>query len=290
MLFGESGSGKEVVAKYIHWYSPRAKEPFIPVNCAAVPSELMESEFFGYVSGAFTGANAKGKPGLFEIAHKGTLFLDEIGELPLIMQSKLLRVIETGEVQRLGSTSVFRTDVRLIAATNRDLQAMVTQKLFRHDLYYRLNVIPIFLPPLRERPEDILALAEKFLEEFNRKYGLKKELAPHAVQALLNYNWPGNVRELRNVIERLVVTTTGNHLDFEDDILISKRMLITPSDDIAPQAAAPVYRGALKNVLKAVEEEYINRVLAECNGRRGEAAQKLGIHRTVLYRKTKVVL
>jgi transcriptional regulator with PAS, ATPase and Fis domain len=290
MLFGESGTGKEVVAKYIHWYSPRAKEPFIPVNCAAVPSELMESEFFGYVSGAFTGASTKGKTGLFEIAHKGTLFLDEIGELPLIMQSKLLRVIETGEVQRLGSTSVFKTDVRLIAATNRDLQAMVAQKLFRHDLYYRLNVIPIFMPPLRDRPEDILALAETFLGEFNRKYGLKKELAPRAVQALMNYNWPGNVRELRNVIERLVVTTVSNYLDFEDDILISKKVPVAPSDDASSKAATPTYRGALKNVLKAYEEEYINRVLAECNGRMGEAAQKLGIHRTVLYRKKKAAL
>ncbi len=286
MLFGESGSGKEVVAKYIHRQSHRAKEPFIPVNCAAIPSDLLESEFFGYVSGAFTGASSKGKPGLFEVAHKGTLFFDEIGDLPLAMQSKLLRVIETGEVQRLGSTSVCQTDVRLITATNRDLKTMVDQKLFRSDLYYRLNVIPIYLPPLRERPEDVMTLAQKFLEEFNRKYALNKEFTPHAISALLDYHWPGNVRELRNVIERLVVTSPDTYLDFENDALINKR---PHSKNEEPPQMVPLktYHGTLKSVLKMVEEEYIHQVLGECNGRIGEAAQRLGIHRTMLYRKTR---
>jgi len=286
MLSGESGSGKEIVAKFIHRHSLRAKEPFIPVNCAAIPSELLESEFFGYVSGAFTGASSKGKPGIFEIAHKGTLFLDEIGELPLAMQSKLLRVIETGQVQRLGSTTVCQTDTRLIAATNRDLQGMIDEKLFRSDLYYRLNVIPIHLPPLRERPEDIMVLAEKFLKEFNRKYSYEKEFTPQTIRALLDYSWPGNVRELRNVVERMVVCSPGNHLDFENDALINKRMM--PSNDIPYLPIAPKsYSGTLKDTLKAVEEEYISQVLAECNGHIGEAAQRLGIHRTMLYRKTK---
>lgn len=286
MLFGESGSGKEVVAKHIHRHSPRAREPFIPVNCAAIPSELLESEFFGYVAGAFTGASSKGKPGIFEIAHKGTLFLDEIGDLPLTMQSKLLRVIETGQVQRLGSTSLFQTDIRLIAATNRDLKAMVDQKTFRSDLYYRLNVIPIHLPPLRERPEDVMVLAEKFLQEFNRKYALKKKFIPHAVHSLLAYNWPGNVRELRNVIERLVVTSPGDYLEFGNDALLGKKVSF-PDEDSSPTEPFPNYHGSLKSVLKKVEEEYINQVLAECNGRVGEAAQRLGIHRTMLYRKTR---
>ncbi len=288
MLYGESGTGKEVMARYIHRNSLRSKEPFIPVNCAAIPSELLESEFFGYVAGAFTGANSKGKPGLLEIAHKGTLFLDEIGDLPLSMQSKLLRVIETGEVQRLGSTSVFQTSIRLVAATNRDLQSMVQQKLFRSDLYYRLNVIPIELPPLRDRPEDILVLAEKFLDEFNKKYALKKEFTPSAVRAFLSYNWPGNVRELRNVIERLVVTSTGDSLDFQSDALLGKKK--AEEKHQPGEGSFGVYEGTLKNVLKKVEEEYINQVLAECNGRIGEAAQRLGIHRTMLYRKTKVAV
>ncbi len=284
MLFGESGTGKEVMARFIHRNSNRAKEPFIPVNCAAIPSELLESEFFGYVSGAFTGASTRGKPGLLEIAHKGTLFLDEIGDLPLSMQSKLLRVIETGEVQRLGSTTIFHTNIRLIAATNRDLQSMVEQKLFRSDLYYRLNVIPVNLPPLRERPEDILVLAEKFLGEFNRKYALQKAFTPAAIRSLMEYSWPGNVRELRNVIERMVVTSSGGELSFDGDALISH---VEHEEETSTPGIRPVYEGTLKNVLKKVEEAYINQVLAECNGRIGEAAQRLGIHRTMLYRKTK---
>jgi len=213
-------------------------------------------------------------------ANKGTLFLDEIGDLPLTMQSKLLRVIETGQVQRLGSTSLFQTDIRFIAATNRDLKAMVDQKTFRSDLYYRLNVIPIHLPPLRERPEDVMVLAEKFLQEFNRKYALKKKFIPHAVHSLLAYNWPGNV------IERLVVTSPGDYLEFGNDALLGKKVSF-PDEDSSPTEPFPNYHGSLKSVLKKVEEEYINQVLAECNGRVGEAAQRLGIHRTMLYRKTR---
>ncbi|MBP2667293.1 MAG: domain S-box, partial [Firmicutes bacterium] len=178
LLLGESGSGKDVIARHIHRSSPRAKEPFIPVNCAAIPDNLMESEFFGYVRGAFTGASTHGKPGIFEIADKGTLFLDEIAELPLSLQSKLLRVLETGEVQRLGSASSRQTHVRLIAATNKDLKQMVDNGLFRSDLYYRLNVIPVSLPPLRDRPEDIRALSQRFLDEFNKKYSLNKTFSP----------------------------------------------------------------------------------------------------------------
>lgn len=283
LVFGESGTGKEVIARYIHRNSTRAKEPFIPVNCAAIPYELLESEFFGYAPGAFTGANAQGKPGLFEIADSGTLFLDEIGELPLPMQSKLLRVLETGEIQRLGGTKLVRSNVRLISATNRDLKSMMEQNLFRSDLYYRLNVIPITVPPLRERPEDICVLAKKFLRELNRKYAFNKKFTKRTVNVCLKYSWPGNVRELRNVIERLVVTSSGNELDLGEDYLVSNKL----DTEQAAAVGKPTSRGTLKSVLKAVEEQYINQVLDECDGRVGEAARRLGIHRSMLYRKTK---
>ncbi|WP_427846308.1 sigma-54 interaction domain-containing protein [Desulfosporosinus lacus] len=275
MLIGETGTGKEIMARHIHRNSLRSKEPLIPVNCAAIPHELLESEFFGYVRGAFTGANPQGKPGLFEIADKGTLFLDEIAELPLAMQAKLLRVLESSEVQRLGDTTIYKSNVRFIAATNRDLKIMMRQKLFRSDLYYRLNVIPIDLPPLKERPEDIIAFAHKFLEELNRKYNLKKRFSIQATQAFLKYSWPGNVRELRNVIERLVITSANDTLNFDYDLECF------PEINIA-------YQGTLKSVMKAVEEKYINQVLEECNGRVDEAARRLGVHRSLLYRKREV--
>ncbi|TGE38489.1 AAA family ATPase [Desulfosporosinus fructosivorans] len=284
MLIGETGTGKEVMARHIHRNSLRSKEPFIPVNCAAIPHELLESEFFGYVRGAFSGANPHGKPGLFEIADKGTLFLDEIAELPLAMQSKLLRVLESSEVQRLGDTKTYHADVRFIAATNRDLKAMISQKLFRSDLYYRLNVIPISLPSLKDRTEDILAFAHKFLEELNRKYALKKQFSTQATQLLFNYNWPGNVRELRNVIERLVITSAGDILNFEDDSLVNSKTRLESAESLP--SINTRYKGTLKDVIKAVEGEYINQVLTECGGRVGEAAKRLGIHRTMLYRKT----
>ena len=285
MLIGETGTGKEVMARHIHRNSLRSKEPFIPVNCAAIPHELLESEFFGYVRGAFSGANPQGKPGLFEIADKGTLFLDEIAELPLDMQSKLLRVIESSEAKRLGDRIFYKTNVRLIAATNRDLKAMISQNLFRNDLYYRLNVIPISLPPLKKRPEDILALAYKFLEKLNKKYALKKTFSPQATLAFLNYSWPGNVRELRNVIERLVITSVSNTLEFEADSLVYGKTILDITEGKVEQNRV-VYSGTLKSVLKAVEENYIHQVLTECGGRVGEAARRLGIHRTMLYRKT----
>lgn len=283
MLCGESGTGKEVLSRYIHRNSQRTKEPFIPVNCAAIPPNLFESEFFGYVRGAFTGANAQGKLGLFEIAHKGTLFLDEISELPLAMQSKLLRVLETGEIQRIGSTKIQHVDVRLIVATNRDLKERIDQELFRSDLYYRLNVIPISLPPLRERHEDIVVLAHKFLKDLNSKYDLHKMISPQTIQALINYSWPGNIRELRNVIEREVITSTDDYLNFKLDGVASIKT-DSVSKDLIEKASR--HEGTLKNVLRKVEVEYIHQILNECHGKVGEAAQRLGIHRTMLYRKT----
>lgn len=282
LLLGESGSGKEVFARYIHRQSPRAKEPFIPVNCAAVPRELLEAEFFGYTRGAFTGANTQGKQGFFEIADHGTLFLDEIAELPMPMQSKLLRVLETGEIQRVGSTSVISANVRIVAATNKNLKKMVADNLFREDLYYRLNVIPIIIPPLRERPEDIIALAQKFLNGYNKKYAFKKTFSAATIQAFLNYSWPGNVRELRNVVERLAITSQGSELEFESDWIGA-----TKSVEVIEKTQPPVFNDAetLKTALKKLERQYINQVLGECGGSVSEAAKRLGIHRTMLYRK-----
>ena len=184
LICGETGSGKDVIANYIYKNSKRAEQPFIPVNCSAIPSELMESEFFGYEKGAFTGARSSGKPGLFDMANNGTLFLDEIGELPLPMQAKLLRVLETGEFMRIGGLKQVKTNVRIIAATNRDLRQMVSEKTFREDLYYRLNVMLLLIPPLRKRQEDIIPMAERFLRKYNQKYNLKRILTPELCQSL----------------------------------------------------------------------------------------------------------
>lgn len=283
LLTGESGTGKEILAKYIHRHSKRSEEAFIAVNCANLPENLVESELFGYEKGAFTGANAEGKVGLFEAAHNGTLFLDEIAELPFALQAKLLRVLETCEVRRLGSNVDRKMDFRLIAATNKNLKKMVEEGLFRSDLYYRLNVIPIMIPPLRERPEDIVVLALRFLENFNKKYGLDVEFDSENFAELQSYKWPGNVRELKSVVERKVISSLQ---DSQTDNLIF---------DAMAQGNEYQYNifkllglsGTLRDVLKTVEKQYINHVLRETNGKIGETAESLGIYRTVLYRKLK---
>ena len=279
MIYGESGVGKEIIARIIHQNSERKTFPMIKINCAAIPENLLESELFGYEKGSFTGANAKGKIGLWEAAQSGTLFLDEVGELPLSFQAKLLRVLETGEVMRVGGTRIVKTDVRLIAATNRDLRRMAAEGRFREDLYYRLNVMPLFLPPLRERREDILPLAELFLAKNNRKYGLSRALTQEMRRGLLAYGWPGNIRELRNVIERYA---------------ISGRM-----DIQSPAAAAPaVPAGAgrepemaeetpLHEACARFEQAYIQKALDACGGSVSKAARRLGIHRSLLYKKLK---
>ncbi|GAB6171123.1 sigma-54-dependent Fis family transcriptional regulator [Paradesulfitobacterium aromaticivorans] len=211
LVQGESGVGKEVFAKLIHIWSQR-KGAFIKVNCSALPGHLLESELFGYSKGAFTGANSEGKPGLFELAQDGTLFLDEIEDLPLELQGKFLRVLQDGEFMRLGGTKYINVNVRLIAASNKDLSAMVSERLFRQDLYYRLNVVPLTIPPLRQRIEDIPVLVEFFVEKFNRKYGTVKTVSPELMQRFTEYDWPGNIRELANILERLVLLSPGERL------------------------------------------------------------------------------
>lgn len=215
LLTGESGVGKGILARAIHRHSPRAEGPFIAVNCAALPESLLEAELFGYEPGAFTGARREGKPGLVELADGGTLFLDEVSEMSLSVQARFLQFLQEREFRRVGGTVSRRVDVRVIAATNRDLEERVRQGLFRADLYWRLNVVPIAIPPLRERPEDILALATRVLQRVNSRYGFSRHLTNEALTALMGYSWPGNVRELENLIERLAVTADGDAIGVE---------------------------------------------------------------------------
>lgn len=228
MLLGESGVGKDVIAQLIHDNSPRRNNgKYIKVNCGAIPFELMESEFFGYERGAFTGARQEGRKGFFEMAQGGTIFLDEIADLPLGLQVKMLRVLEDKEIIRIGGEKATKLDVRVVSATNKNLEAMVAEGSFREDLYYRLNVIPINIPSLRERPEDIVALLEHYLEKFNRKYAANKSFSVEALHLLKQYNWPGNVRELINLVERLVITSkssviTPDHLPRSMNIYTSE--------------------------------------------------------------------
>jgi len=287
LLTGESGTGKEVLSRFIHKNSPRSAEVFIPVNCAAIPSELMESEFFGYARGAFTGATREGKAGFFELADNGTLFLDEIAEMPLAIQSKFLRVLETGDVKRLGAEKDKHVNVRVIAATNKNLYKMVQEGSFREDLYYRLNVIPIRIPPLRERPADILPLAKVFLNSFNRKYGLNRIFSNEAVKKLQSYPWPGNVRELRNVIERLVIASDSNILSFHSSdktpVLKITEQFYTGTASV-PDAEANEGR-SLKEIMREYEQKVVLNTIDHYNGSVAKAATALKLHKSALYRK-----
>lgn len=286
MLTGEPGVGKEVLAQYIHQNSTRRDKPFVPVNCSAIPNELMESEFFGYMRGSFTGADRGGKPGLFELANRGTLFLDEIGELPLTLQPKLLRVLDSGQFRRIGGQTSVQTDVRIIAATNRDLRRMVSQGLFREDLFYRLNIIPIRVPPLRERKEDILVLADQFLDSYNRKYGTGKKLSMQAQDCLMEYRWPGNIRELKNLIERLATISRSDIISLKGPIG-EEMPLPEPERRRVPEGAD----GSLRPLSEATAEfqrEYIQKALEHCGGNVSRAAKLLGVHRSALYRKQAV--
>ena len=259
LLLGESGVGKEVIARMIHKNSNRyEKGAFIKVNCGAIPEELLESELFGYESGAFTGAKKEGKAGLFELAHNGTLFLDEIGEMPVHLQVKLLRVLQDQEYRRLGGVKTIKVNVRIIAATNRDLKKMVAEGKFREDLYYRLCVVPIEIPPLRKRPEDILPMIRFYLDKYNRKYKTNKHLAKRTLRILQNYHWPGNIREVANLIERLLVTTPSHeilpeHLPFSSGEKRQIQKEITDAGDFLDAEK----HGGLKKVMKQIERQII---------------------------------
>ena len=274
LILGESGVGKQVVAKTIHKTSLRSRGPFIQVNCGAIPESLLESELFGYEGGAFTGAKREGKPGLFELAEGGTLFLDEVGELPLNLQVKLLNAIQDREIIRVGGTKPVPVDFRLVAATNRDLAKMVQEGTFRVDLYYRLNVVPIHIPPLRLRQEDILPLTRFFLERFNKKYGLQKRITPELLHRFYRYDWPGNVRELENIVERLVVVSEGD--------------LIGEEHFTGFFQEEPVTKQELDPALSTGEEEA--RELARLYSRYGstrKVARVLGVHQSTVVRRMK---
>lgn len=287
MLYGESGTGKEVFARFIHSRSQRSDQIFLPVNCAAIPQELMESEFFGYNRGAFTGANREGKLGLFELAHGGTLFLDEIGELSLPLQSKLLRVLETGEIKRVGSTAIKKVNVRIVAATNRNLQAMTEEGSFREDLFYRLNVIPITIPPLRDRREDTAVLTMQFLNQLNKKYSAHKQFSKSALTVLQDYSWPGNVRELRNVIERAFVIVSQDVITERHicDILGVGAVSGHGSANMEAVLAEQFWDHSLKTATEWFQRAYLARALRACNGNVREAARQVGLGRSGLYKK-----
>lgn len=280
ILYGESGSGKEMFAKYIHARSSRASQVFIPINCASLPPSLLEEEMFGYERGTFTGGSKDGKIGLFEFADKGTIFLDEIGEMSLELQAKLLRIIETGEVKRLGSNRIQKCDVRIIAATNRNLREMVEERAFRADLYYRLNVLTIHVPPLRERVADIEPLARHFVQLFNKKYGFAKHFSPALIRALERWSWPGNVRELRNTVERMMVES-------RDSIIDAGAFREVPPAPAAQDAGERPGPDLLpyQQAMEAYEREYLSAVVSSCGGDLRRAAGKMGLHLSTLYRK-----
>jgi two-component system response regulator AtoC len=278
LITGESGTGKELIARHIHEASPRASRPFVAVNCAAIPEALLESELFGHAKGAFTGATAD-RQGLFEEAHEGTLFLDELGDLPVALQVKLLRALQEGEVRPVGDNASRTVDVRLVAATARDLESDVAEGKFRADLYYRINVVRIHLPALRERSEDIPELVRHFIERFNRRLGMHVTGAsPAAMRALVEYPWPGNVRELENVVERAMVLTDGPQLDVEQ--LPTLAAPTTRSD-----AAASPLDLSVKRRTEDLERALIKEALERTRGNRTRAAKLLDLsHRALLYK------
>lgn len=278
LITGESGTGKGLVARAIHQNSVRIDRPFIGVNCGAIPETLIESELFGHEKGAFTGAD-RARPGRFQAADGGTLFLDEIGDLPLLMQAKLLRVLQEGEIQRIGSDASLSVDVRVVAATNRDIRAMVFDGLFREDLFYRLNVIAMEVPPLRDRVEDIPALAQHFWQHFAEKNRKRvKGITPQAMDMLLKCPWPGNVRELENAMERAVILLQGEYVS-EKELPLSIQSLET----LQSEAGA----GELSGTLEEIEKAMIYRTLKEVEGNKSEAARRLGVTRRTLKLKLK---
>lgn len=280
LITGESGTGKELVARAIHQQSPRAQRPFVKVNCAAIPEELIESELFGHEKGAFTGA-IRTRQGEFERAHTGTIFLDEIGDMSLHAQAKVLRVLNTGEFSRVGGDRTLQVDVRVVAATNRDLKQEIEQGNFRDDLYFRLNVIPLHLPPLRERQDDIPLLLQAFLAQYGKEYNQPpKTIEAKALKRLCQYTWPGNIRELKNMVERLVILSSGDQVTLEDlpEELQEKRSLLN---------IQRLGSRSLKEVREEVERSYIQHKLEENEWNISRTAEILGIERTNLHKKIK---
>ncbi len=278
LIFGENGTGKELVARSIHTLSRRRSGAFVEVNCAAIPEELIESELFGHVKGAFTGA-VSDRRGKFEVADGGTLFLDEIGDMSLKTQAKVLRALQEQIVEPVGGTGSVKVDVRILAATNKDLPAEIRAGRFRDDLYFRLNVIPIFVPPLRDRESDIPLLAEHFMAELAREYGKRpKRLDPGAATGLRSYRWPGNVRELRNVIERLIIMVPGDTIALNDLAFLDGMPIAAPHEEAGLQEP-------LHEARERFERDYILRALAAQQGNISRTAEVLGVERSNLYRK-----
>jgi DNA-binding NtrC family response regulator len=280
LITGDSGTGKELIANALHFNSDRVKKPFVKVNCGVLAENLLESELFGHVKGAFTGA-IKDKLGRFEISHGGSIFLDEIGDISPNMQLKLLRVLQEGEFERVGSTETIKVDVRIIAATNRDLASLMMKGEFRQDLYYRLNVIPLEVPPLRERKDDIPLLVTHFLEKYNKQFNKKIEvIEDDAMKYLQNYTWPGNIRELENLIERSVVLNKTGKLSFKD----FPSYVIQREDELEIQIPTD---GLLTDIVDTYERRIILRALKENNFNKLRTAEKLGIHRSTFMSKLK---
>jgi two-component system nitrogen regulation response regulator NtrX len=280
LIYGESGTGKELVAHAIHASSPRAGQAFVEVNCAAIPEELIENELFGHARGFLAGA-PEAKAGKFEKADGGTLFLDEVGDMSLRTQAKVLRALEEQRFEPVGAVESMQVDARVVASTNKLLEEEIDRGNFREDLFYRLNVIPFFVPPLRDRREDIPLLAEHFLREFTSAYGRKpKELTPEALEVLVGYNWPGNVRELKNLIERIVIMNPQVRVDARHVPLQTPRR---------PQDRAGERVGSLQDVREAAEREYILKKLEETSGNVTRTAELLGLERSNLYRKMKTL-
>lgn len=278
LILGESGTGKEVISELIVNTSPRKDKPYLQINCGAIPENLIESELFGYEKGAFTGADAKGRKGLFEAANGGTVFLDEIGDLPLHMQVKLLRVLQQKRIVRVGGTETVNLDVRIIAATNKDLKQMVNEGRFREDLYYRLNVVPIEIPPLRDRKEDILPLVNHFLTVANRKYHTNKSIYSDTIDVLESYSWPGNVRELENLMENLVITTPGDIIRREN---LSERLKFSTENRGFTEDTEVI---TLKETVERAEYMAIQKAIRQCGSIR-KAAVALGVDPSTIVRK-----
>ncbi|MBM7422400.1 sigma 54-interacting transcriptional regulator [Spongiibacter marinus] len=276
LIQGETGTGKTLLAQFIHQHSERSDGPFISLNCAAMPEGLIEAELFGYVAGAFTGASNRGKDGLLDIAHGGTLFLDEIGDLPLALQAKLLKVVEENRFLPLGATRFKDTNIRLITATHHDLKEAVARGRFREDLYYRLCVVPITLPPLRQRKDEIIPLLNHYLQFFAEQYQVTKQLDPEAVERLINYSWPGNVRELMNLTERLLLSATGETIG-PNDLPAEVQPTLQPGE--------PGIAGTLKEQVAALEKRLITTALQQHRTTRAAAAS-LGIDQSTLVKKS----